>query len=114
MQLNIAEIRDYTGTDDEFIIKLFDKFLQHIPDDISKLRQVTEARNWDDVKRVSHALLSSARIFSLKKIITLHESIERNCINNTPAEVPDMVREITALYEAVIPEMNELKKEMVN
>jgi HPt (histidine-containing phosphotransfer) domain-containing protein len=110
MHLNIAAIRDYTGTDDAFIVKLFDKFLEHIRSDISKLKESTLKANWDDVKSSSHVMLSSARIFALEQHVILHEQIERNCINNTPENIPEMVGELAKLYEEVIAEMNELKK----
>jgi HPt (histidine-containing phosphotransfer) domain-containing protein len=110
MHLDIAAIRDYTGTDDAFIVKLFDKFLEHIRLDISKLKESTQKANWDGVKSSSHVMLSSARIFALKEHVTLHEKIERNCINNTPETIPILVEELAQLYEEVITEMNELKQ----
>ncbi len=110
MHLDIAAIRDYTGTDDAFIVKLFDKFLEHIRFDISKLKESTKNANWDGVKSSSHVMLSSARIFALKELIVLHEQIERNCINNTPENIPGMVDELSKLYEEVITEMDALKK----
>lgn len=110
MHLNIADIKDYTGTDDAFIVKLFDKFLEHIRYDISKLQASTKAENWNDVKSSSHVMLSSARIFALKQLIVLHEQIETDCINNTPENIPGMVEELIKLYDEVITEMYALKK----
>lgn len=110
MHLNIKNIRDYTGADDAFISKLFDKFLDHIHTDISKLQKETEARNWNAVKSVSHAMLSSARIFSLDQLIPLHEKIETDCNNNSTENIPAMVAEVSILYNEVVSEMNELKE----
>lgn len=109
MHLNIAEIREYTGTDDDFIVKLFDKFLAHIRNDISNLKLNTEAKNWESVKKISHSLLSSARIFGLKEISVIHEKIEIDCSSNHPDNIPGMVAEISKLYDEVVSEMNDLK-----
>jgi HPt (histidine-containing phosphotransfer) domain-containing protein len=109
MHLNIQDIRDYTGADDVFIVKLFDKFLEHINNDIAKLKKETEAQNWNAVKAVSHQMLSSARIFSLKQMAVLHEQIEKDCINNTTDKVPEMVVEMVELYEEAILEIKALK-----
>jgi len=114
MHLNIADIRNYTGTDDEFIVKLFDKFLAHVRDDMANLKLQTEAKNWNVVKSASHQMLSSARIFSMKKIIELHEKIEKDCINNLTDNVPEMVNELTRLYEEAISEINSLKNTLVS
>ena len=107
--LNLQEIRDYTGADDEFIVKLFNKFLEHIDADIAKLEKASNEADWNAVKSSSHAMLSSARIFSLKEMITLHEQIEKDCINNTTARIPEMVEQISNLYREAISEIKEVK-----
>lgn len=75
--IDIDKIREYTGADDEFIGALFTKFLDHLDEDLAELVSEAEKEQWQNVRKKTHAMLSSARIFHLEEIVQLSLEIEQ-------------------------------------
>ena len=97
--LNIEKIREYTGADDEFIAMLFKKFLDHLEEDLEELRSETTKKNWVNVRKKTHAMLSSARIFHLEEIVALSMKIEKKVDEVDFEELEGMVEKLIEYYE---------------
>lgn len=96
--IDIEKIREYTGADDEFIAMLFNKFLAHLDEDLEELRAQAAVENWANVKKKTHAMLSSARIFHLEEIVTLSLEIEK-CVDEMGFEgLHDKTNRLRDLY----------------
>jgi len=94
--IDIAAIREYTGADDDFIRKIFGQFLSHLDEDLAALDTALQQGSLPDVRKKAHAMLSSARIFHFKEIISLTERIETDCeagrAENIGKDVPELIR----------------------
>ena len=105
IMIDIEKIRDYTGGDDEFILVLFDKFLARLNDDLNVLAKASEAKEWQDVRSKTHAMLSSARIFFLEEIVELSTKIEQDCEHQTTSDTPVSVKQLIELYKSARKEI---------
>jgi len=105
--IDITAIREYTGADDDFIRKIFGQFLSHLDEDLAALDAALEEGSLPNVRKKAHAMLSSARIFHFKEIISLTERIEADCeagrAENIGKDVPELIR----MYREVRVEMEE-------
>ncbi|MBP9151404.1 MAG: Hpt domain-containing protein [Flavobacteriales bacterium] len=97
--INIEKIKEYTGADEEFIAMLFKKFLSHLDEDLEVLRSEAANENWVNVRKKTHAMLSSANIFHLEDIVALSKEIEAKVDDNDFDDLIDMTHELTTSYD---------------
>lgn len=110
MSIDLSEIREYTGADDDFTFMLFDKFLGHLETDLAELKKETDDENWLVVKGKVHSMLSSARIFFLNDIIALSKEIEVNCQSAEVEQVPGQVAKLISMYREIENEIRGLRE----
>ena len=108
--MNMNEIREFLGNDEEFIARLMDKFVQESALDIEKLRGASAVANWEMARAVAHKMLSSTRIFGMAELNTPLEEIE-TLVNNRSGidRIPGLVEKVHANWKKAIAEVKEMR-----
>src|ERR1051325_11209157 len=103
--MNMNEIREFLGNDEEFIARLMDKFVQESALDIEKLRGASGEGNWEMTRAVAHKMLSSTRIFGIDELNSTLEEIE-TIVNNRlgTGRIPALVEKAHANWKKAIAE----------
>lgn len=97
--IDIEKIKEYTGADEAFIATLFKKFLSHLDEDLEVLRSESEAENWVNVRKKTHAMLSSANIFHLEDIVALSKEIEAKVDKGDFEDLNEMTSRLIESYK---------------
>ncbi len=108
--INIENLKEFLGSDDEFIVTLMEKFISEIPREGANLRQATDHQDWRKVRAISHKMLSSTKIFNLEVMTTILHKVERLSENESNLEqLPGLVSEFETASAEAIKEMQKLK-----
>lgn len=97
--INIEKIKEYTGADETFIASLFKKFLSHLDEDLEVLKSESDEGNWLNVRKKTHAMLSSANIFHLEEIVALSKEIETQVDSGEFANLNAMTSRLIEQYK---------------
>jgi signal transduction histidine kinase/HPt (histidine-containing phosphotransfer) domain-containing protein len=74
--IDLARIRKILGNDQEFILKMMDKFILNFGADMARLDEAVRLVKWQEIKELSHKMLGSARIFQIKPLTDTLETME--------------------------------------
>lgn len=109
--IDIENLKQFLGSDEEFIAILMDKFLQEIPKEAEKLKAFTKKADWPGVRAVSHKMLSSTKIFNLEQLTSVLQQIEKISESGTnTGQIPGLVSEFEIECKNVIEEMKQYRE----
>lgn len=115
MKINIKELMEFLGCDEDFLRQLMKKFIDESGIGVIKLREGLDSRNWPLIRAVAHKMLSSTRIFSFIELSNLLEEIEiiAEEEKNTD-QISDKVIKVEQIWKEVVLEMNLLLERPMN
>ena len=107
--LNVNELKEYLGCDDEFLAHLMETFIKESGEGIARLKTAAESKNWQLVKATAHKMLSSTRIFNIGELSIILEEIEKLAEKGIDTElIPGKVSRVEQSWKNVIEEIKTL------
>lgn len=113
MFIDLEAIKQFLGTDEKFIAVLIDKYVQDMPEEAKKLKASAARKNWDEVKAMSHKMLSGTKIFNIKVLTSILQNIEKFSEKRTNlGRIPSLIEEFETSGEKILKEMKKLRSEL--
>jgi GAF domain-containing protein/CheY-like chemotaxis protein/HPt (histidine-containing phosphotransfer) domain-containing protein len=101
----LARLAEGTGGDAGFVLELIEQFIADTPALIEAARAGLETRDADEVRRAAHTLKSNAATFGAHGLAEhsrgLEEAAKRGALDDGPAQVEAMARELEVVCEAL-------------
>lgn len=114
MFIDLEAIKQFLGTDEKFIAVLIDKYVQDMPEEAKKLKASAARKNWDEVKAMSHKMLSGTKIFNIKVLTSILQNIEKFSEKRTNlGRIPSLIEEFETSGEKILKEMKKLRSELL-
>ena len=106
MAINIETLKEFLGSDEEFIATLMDKFIQEMPREEARMKAFASQRDWKGVRAVAHKMLSSTKIFGLYELTSVLQDVERFAESQTNLELmPDLLSKFENSCKSIVEEM---------
>jgi len=103
--LDMNELIDRIGGDEEFATELLHEFRENLDNEIAKLKETLDAQNPREVTEKSHSLKGSALNLSAKGFASIAKTIEHSSKDGDLATAerafPDLMVEAEKLKEAI-------------
>lgn len=108
--IDIENLKQFLGSDEEFIAVLMDKFLQEIPKDASNLKSAAESSDWPKVRAVSHKMLSSTKIFAFEELTSILQKVEKYSESKTNLDqIPGLIKAFAKSCDKALKELEDYR-----
>lgn len=108
--IDIENLKQFLGSDEEFIAMLMDKFIQEMPREAETLKKLVQERDWQRARSSAHKMLSSTKIFNLEELTSVLERIEKSEANAD--RIPELIPEFDLACKNVLQEMKQQREKL--
>jgi HPt (histidine-containing phosphotransfer) domain-containing protein len=99
--MNIKELADNLGLEEEEYLELLDLLVETGMADLANMETAIEAGNADDAARAAHSMKGASGNLGLTEIYELTKTIEAEIRNNRLESIPEKVKEVRLKLKAL-------------
>ncbi|NEV94532.1 Hpt domain-containing protein [Psychroflexus sp. YR1-1] len=102
---NLKQLESIASGDKEFVREMLDIFIKVTPEDLAKIQDAIDAKNYESISKLSHKLVSSYNLINYKNVFLI-KKLEEMGKNSEPIET------ITPVFERLNSETRNIIHDM--
>lgn len=100
---SLAKLSQYVGDDQNQIKEMIALFLDAIPPDIDKLKELVDKEEWHEVLKITHRIRPSFDVFEMGGILNVIRKIEHLAReNNVEGNMVNYMEELTEKFDKIV------------
>jgi len=109
--LDLSYLTEMVGHNPEFMIEVFDMFIEQTPFYMAELENALSAENWDGVGDCAHKIKPTFSYIGRSDIKEFVQTIEHNARNKLSLEqIPTDINRLSEMLDRVYVQIDEMKK----
>jgi HPt (histidine-containing phosphotransfer) domain-containing protein len=111
--INLENIKDIAGDEDEFIIEILTGYLETNPANLAELEKAVQQKDKEGIAFHAHKLKGSYKFVGAEGLATLADNIERFCTQEDQMSVIESnLAEIKQISVKVLEELNDVLRNL--
>lgn len=109
LPLDLSYLYEISDHDREFIYEMIMTIVKNTPDMLNEIEKEGKAEDWHALGRLMHKLKPSLLLLNIDNLSTLIRELESNAkAPKNMDEIPDQIKELRALCDLILEELNKL------
>lgn len=112
--LDLSYLTEMVGHNPEFMIEVFDTFIEQTPFYLAELEDALSAKNWDKVANCAHKIKPTFSYVGRGDVKDFVQSIEENARKQIDVElIPDNIERLKELLIIIYKQLEDAKKDVL-
>ncbi len=92
---NLDYLKSISGGDQDFVLDMLQTFVNNVPEELTKIRNLVSIKNWQKVGEDAHRFSSSMLFLGLDQLKTITTRIEEFGINKVNTDqIPELLNQL--------------------
>lgn len=110
--LDLSYLVGMVGHHPEFMIEIFDTFIQQTPIYLAEMDDALALKNWDEVSRCAHKLKPTFSYIGRNDIKDFVEEIELKARNHDVNQIPAAIERLKIIVQIIYSQLDSVKKDI--